>query len=93
MCDKDPVGSQIRVLSLDPPPPSMQVHIKFGWFMPALVEKTRLLLAVSDWEQVWGSVKPRHHHITTLSVNSSAARPASLFGSIRPLPLLFPMRR
>ena len=44
--------------NLAPPlPPYMQVHIKFGWFMPALVEKTRLLLAVSDWEQVWGSME------------------------------------
>ena len=29
-----------------------EVNIKFGWFMPALVEKTRLLLATNDWEQV-----------------------------------------
>lgn len=24
---------------------------KFGWFMPSLVEKTRLLLATNQWEQ------------------------------------------
>ena len=64
----------------------MQVHIKFGWFMPALVEKTRLLLAVSDWEQVWGSVEPRHH-IVTLSVNSSAARFSLWVNSPPPPPL------
>ena len=39
------LGSALQVMS--------EVNIKFGWFMPALVEKTRLLLATNDWEQVW----------------------------------------
>uniref|UniRef100_A0A7S0S5T6 Tetratricopeptide repeat-like domain-containing protein n=1 Tax=Chlamydomonas leiostraca TaxID=1034604 RepID=A0A7S0S5T6_9CHLO len=28
-----------------------EVAVRFSWFMPALVEKARLLLAVGDWEQ------------------------------------------
>lgn len=36
-----------------------EVAVRFTWFMPALVEKARLLLAVGDWDQVcvrcvWG---------------------------------------
>jgi len=27
-----------------------EVHVRFTWYMPALVEKTRLLLASNDWE-------------------------------------------
>ena len=38
------IGSALHIVS--------EVNIKFGWFMPALVEKTRLLLATNDWEQV-----------------------------------------
>ncbi len=26
--------------------------MRFGWFVPALVEKARLLMAAGDWEQV-----------------------------------------
>jgi tetratricopeptide repeat protein 21B len=29
-----------------------EVFIKFSWYMPALIEKTRMLLALSDWDQV-----------------------------------------
>jgi hypothetical protein len=28
-----------------------EIYIKFSWFMPALLEKTRLLMAINDWEQ------------------------------------------
>lgn len=30
----------------------LQVTVRFAWFMPALVEKARLQLAMNDWEQV-----------------------------------------
>lgn len=29
-----------------------EVIVRFDWYVPALVEKTRLLLALGDWEQV-----------------------------------------
>ncbi|GLC77752.1 hypothetical protein PLESTB_000959000 [Pleodorina starrii] len=29
-----------------------EINVRFGWFVPALVEKTRLLMALGDWEQV-----------------------------------------
>ncbi|GIL85609.1 hypothetical protein Vretimale_13293 [Volvox reticuliferus] len=29
-----------------------EINVRFGWFVPALVEKTRLLMVLGDWEQV-----------------------------------------
>lgn len=29
-----------------------EINVRFGWFVPALVEKTRMLMMLGDWEQV-----------------------------------------
>ncbi|KAG1671284.1 hypothetical protein FOA52_010855 [Chlamydomonas sp. UWO 241] len=29
-----------------------EVHVRFAWFLPALIDKTRLLLCANDWEQM-----------------------------------------
>ena len=39
-----------------------ELTVKFTWFVPALVEKARLLLAQGDWEQV-GHVCVRGGHV------------------------------
>lgn len=41
---KKQTGSCIDVLT--------EINVRFGWFVPALVEKARLLMAAGDWEQV-----------------------------------------
>ncbi len=30
----------------------MEISVRFAWFVPALVEKTKLLMALAEWEQV-----------------------------------------
>ncbi|KAG2502129.1 hypothetical protein HYH03_000619 [Edaphochlamys debaryana] len=47
-CKKN-LGACIDVLA--------EVNVRFGWFVPALVEKCRLLMAVGDWEQVTESLQ------------------------------------
>ncbi len=42
--------ASMRLLLL-PPPLWSQVCVRFTWFMPALVEKAGVLLAMGDWEQ------------------------------------------
>ena len=33
-----------------------EAYVKFSWFMPALIEKTRLLIALNDWDQAMENV-------------------------------------
>ena len=74
ICPAQPMPALILVPPNSAPdvhlPARSQMSVKFSWFMPALVEKTRLLLAVGDWEQ--------HMEHVALVLKADAQNPSAL---------------
>jgi hypothetical protein len=62
---------------------TVQVHVRFAWFLPALIDKTRLLLAANDWEQML------EHAGRVLQASNSNVQELSLRGGVETLCLRF----